>query len=441
VRRLTTNTVGIGIRPKATGLGADRVMELWKLWAETTQCDAAGRQTFYGLQVLIMRTVATSGECLVLRRRRFAADGLAVPLQLQVLEPDYLDTGKDALVGEAGGPIIQGIEFDAIGRRAAYWLFSEHPGGGVTSMSPMSRRVEADRVLHIYEQERPGEVRGMSWFASVDMRLHEFHIFEDATLKKQCAAASLAAFVVDRDTQGDPVPPPQGGVDATTGHPTGTLEPGMFMSLPPGRDIKFTQPPACNDHASYSAVTLRGVAAGLGVTYEDLTGDFSQTNYSSGRMGRLGAKADAEDWQWNMLIPQFCQPAWIWMLEAMQLAGERVDLSPAVWHPSAMPILEPAMEIPAYADAVRNGFMTWPQVIQELGNDPREQLAEIEANNKALDKSGIVLDCDPRKVSSSGQQQSGGPSAASAATAPAKPKATPPDQTGSDGADTPPAAA
>ena len=425
LRRLATNTVGLGIRPKATGAGANRVMDLWKLWAETTQCDAAGRLTMYGLQRLVMRTVAEAGEVIVLRRFRRPEDGLAVPLQLQVLEPDYIDTGKDGILGQAGGPIIQGIEFDQIGRRVAYWLFEQHPGGNVAMTSPISRRVDAERVLHIYDQERAGQVRGPSWFASVDVRLHEFHLFEDATLKKQGAAACMAGFIVDNDQSGDPVPTPQAGTDVR-GRPTGILEPGMIIPLPPGRDIKFTNPPATNDHQSYSATALRGVAAGVGVTYEDLTGDYSQTNYSSGRMGRIAHRGDVEDWQWNMLIPQFCHPTWMWMLTAMQLAGERVAVAPADWHPSPMPILEPAMEIKAYAEAVRNGFMTWPQVIRELGYDPREQLAEIERNNQALDKGGIVLDCDPRRVSSSGQQQSSGASGGATDLAPTA-STSPPD--------------
>lgn len=423
-RRLAVNTVGLGIRPKATGLGADRVMALWKLWAETTQCDADGQLTFYGMQRLIMGTVAESGECLVLRRLRLPVDGLDVPLQLQVLEPDFIDTTRDGLIGQAGGPIIQGIEFDQIGNRIAYWLFEKHPGGAVAPMNPVSRRVDAERVLHIYDVDRPGRQRGESWFSSVDVRLHEFHLFEDATLKKQGAAACMAGFIVDSDQSGDPVPTPQAGTDAN-GQPTGTLEPGLIMELPPGRDIKFTNPPATNDHQSYSATALRGIAAGVGLTYEDLTGDYSQTNYSSGRMGRLAHRGDVEDWQWNMLIPQFCQKAWIWMVQAMYLSGERVAIAPAVWSPSPMPILEPEMEIRAYMAAVRNGFMTWPQVIRELGYDPREQLAEIEENNQELDDRGITLDCDPRRTSSSGQTQT---------SAGAAPDATATDQPAADGA-------
>jgi lambda family phage portal protein len=283
LRRIKTNTVGWGIRPQANGRGAGRVMELWKKWAETTDCDAAGRLTFYGLQGLIMRTVVESGEVLIRRRMRLPKDGLAVPMQLQVLEPDYLDTAKDGIKGSEGGEIIQGVEFNAIGQRVAYWLFDRHPGGR-GFLVPKSKRVPADGVLHVFEQERAGQVRGPSWFASIDVRLHEFDQYEDATLMKQKIAACLAAFVTD--PQGDGGPLAEGGTSATTGQPTDSIEPGMIVNLPPGKDVKIANPPSASDHQSFSATSLRAIAAGLGTTYEDLTGDYSQVNYSSARMGR-----------------------------------------------------------------------------------------------------------------------------------------------------------
>ncbi len=67
-----------------------------------------------------------AGEVLVRRRLRRSSDGLAVPLQLQVLEADFLDATKSGGLGKRR--LVQGIEFDAIGRRRAYWLHAEHPG-------------------------------------------------------------------------------------------------------------------------------------------------------------------------------------------------------------------------------------------------------------------------------------------------------------------------
>jgi lambda family phage portal protein len=408
LRRIVTGTVGWGIKPKATGRGAELVQQRWREWAETTQCDAAGRLTMYGLQALVMRAVARDGECLIRRRWRLPTDGLAVPLQLQVLEPDFLDAARDGMMGEAGGPIVQGVEFDAIGRRAAYWLFDRHPGstgafGTGAKNIGFSRRIPAAEILHVFELERPGQVRGTSWFASVDVRLHELDGFEDATVVKQRIAASMAAFVTDLGDGGGPIA--QGGIDSATSQPTDIIEPGAIISLPIGKQVTVTNPPQASDYQSFTACSLRAIAAGIGVTYEGLTGDYSQTNYSSGRLGQLGAQADIHDWRWNVLIPQFCAPAWDWMLQAMILAGADVENAPAKWAPPPAQLLDPDKEGKANAQLVRSGQMTWPQMVREQGEDPDEQLDEIEAFNKDLDRRGIALDCDPRRMTAAGGAQ------------------------------------
>jgi lambda family phage portal protein len=430
LRRITANTVGWGIRPKATGVGADRVMQLWKKWGETTECDAAGRLTFYGLQRLIMRTVVESGEVLVRRRSRLRNDGLSIPLQLQVLEPDFIDTGRDGIIGEAGGPLVQGVEFDKIGRRAAYWLFDRHPGsiGTTIMLSAASRRVPADQILHIYDQERAGQVRGPSWFAPVDVRLHEFHEYEDATLMKQKIASCMAAFVTDN---GENTPFNEPGTDAVTGQITGTFEPGMILPLAPGKEVTIANPPQASDHQSFSATALRGVAAGLGTTYEDLTGDYSQVNYSSARMAQNAHYRDVDDWRWNMIIPQFCVPAWQWMLDALLVMGLPIEDSPADWTPPPRPMLDPDKEGQANSRMIRAGQMTHDEMVREQGYDPDVYWKEYAAGLKRLDKLGIVLDSDPRKTTAAGQAQI---EPAAAGASPAAPiAAKPPSSNGVNG--------
>ncbi len=401
LRRIVTNTVGWGIKPKANGRNAERITELWKRWAETTQCDASGRLTMYGLQKLAMRTIVESGEVLILRRLRRPEDGLAVPMQLQVLEPDHIDTGKDGVNGTAG-PIIQGVEFDGNGRRVAYWLFDQHPGGGGTQINPVSRRVSAEQVLHVFDQERPGQVRGTSWFASVDVRLHEFDEFEDATLMKQKIAACMAAFVTDLDGAAGAL----GEASTVNNQPIDSLEPGMIVHLPAGKQVEIASPPQASDHQSYSATALRGVAAGLGVTYEDLTGDYSQVNYSSARMARIAHNADVHDWRWNMLIPQFCVPVWDWMISTLILAGQVAVIdAPATWTPPPLPMLDPGKESEATKQAVRMGQMTPDEMIREQGLDPDQHWTEYAEGLKRLDRLGITLDSDPRKTDSSGKRQ------------------------------------
>ena len=403
LRVVVRNTVGWGISPKPVGAGRNaKLRDAWDRWSNTTECDAAGRSTFAGLEKLVMRTVAESGEALVRRRWRRPEDGLSLPLQLQVLEPDYLDTAKHGVRGVQGGLIVRGIEFDAIGRRVAYWLFDSHPGSDLGA-GPVSRRVDAREIVHVYDLERAGQDRGVPWLAAAIVNLKDFDEFEDAQLMRQKIAACFAAFVTDID----------GGGGGTLGEPDATdplvetLEPGMIQRLPLGKDIKFAAPPATTDDG-FSVRTLRRIAAAVGVTYEDLTGDYSQVNFSSARMSRIAHWGNVYDWQWHVLIPQFCDPVWGWAMEAAALGGLVSASKPAPlaeWTAQPMAMTEPDREARANVTMIRSGQKTLSQVIREQGGDPVAHLAEYAADMAKLDAAGIWLDSDVRRVSQAGLTQ------------------------------------
>ena len=153
VEELSGNVVGTGIVPKAkTGSTAlDKIIDAeWPFFADG--CDTPQRLDFYGMQTLTVRTMAESGEALVRFRPRNAVAGLRVPLQLQMLEADFLDQART--MGLVNGHVMEGVQFDEDGRRVAYWLFSYHPGG-VLILNPrggiVSQPVPADLETNIGE--------------------------------------------------------------------------------------------------------------------------------------------------------------------------------------------------------------------------------------------------------------------------------------------------
>lgn len=402
-RVIANNTAGWGIVAKPVG-GSEaelsRAAELWKTWAESTECESEGRHTFYSIQHLAMKTIPEAGELLVRRRWRRASDGMTIPLQLQVLEPDHLDHTRNQSSSVSGGPIIQGVEYDLIGRRSAYWIFPVHPGSG--RGTPAAERISASEILHVFYPERAGQARGVSWFATAILNLKDLDEYDDAELMKQKIAACFAAFVTDVNGDGAGL-----GEPSMTDDLIETFEPGMIQKLPPGKDIQFGTPPQVVAD-SFASRNLRRVAAGLGVTYEDLTGDYSQVNFSSARMARLSHWANVHDWQYNMLIPLLCDGVWNWAMEAAVLAGELAAPLSAQWTCPPMPMIEPDKEGLAYSRLIRNGVKTLPEVIREQGGDPDAQLREIAETNKRLDALGISLDCDPRQTTGAGQAQQTG---------------------------------
>lgn len=400
---IPANVVGHGIVPRALAsndLEKRKYSLNWKAWAETTACDWDGLNNFYGLQNLIMRCIVENGECLIrFRPRAIGDDGLVVPLQLQVLEPDFIDTRLDGTQTSDGLFDVQGVLFDKVGKRKAYMIYEFHPGGGPFNWIGnfyKSNRIPTSEILHLFRTDRSGQVRGIPWLSPVIMKLKDFGDYSEATLVRQKIAACFTAFVQAAE-QMNVLP------DQTATPPLGeTMEPGQIEVLKPGETVTFASPPAATGFGEFSTQQLRGIAAGLGISYEALTGDYSQVNFSSGRMGRLEMNKNMDHWQWNMMIPRLCVPVWNRWSIAATIAG--VVRAPVVaeWTPPRREYIDPTKEIPALAQEVRSGFKTLPEAIRESGNDPDATLDEINETNVKLDSLGIILDTDPRKVSKTG---------------------------------------
>ena len=403
-REIPANIVGEGITPHIdlpTPAERERGERLVKEWFDSVACDFGNQMNFYGIENLVARTVVESGECLVRRVTRPSAMS-AIPLQLQVLEPDYIDTSKDGLMA-GNNRIIQGVEYNAQWQRVAYWLYDHHPGDQHFTMTDIrSSRVPADEILHIYRVERAGQVRGIPWSAPVLLRMRDFDEYEDAQLMQQKIAACFSAFILPGDQFGQAA-----GISETDEEKLlpEKMEPGMIEVLSDGKDVKFAQPPSTSGYAEYSLVTLHEIATGYGVPYSILTGDLRQVNFSSGRMGDRAFNRNLKHWQKNVFIPQLCQPVWQWFMEAVTAERLLPEPVPARWSPPRRELTDPAREIPALRDAARSGQMTMPEMIRQNGFDPDDFLREIQEWNSAMDRAGVVLDSDPRKVSGAGLTQ------------------------------------
>lgn len=431
-RVITRNVVGYGITPKAIGGASPVILDAWDRWANSTDCDAAGRLTFVGLEKLVMGGVFEGGEMLVRRRRRRPEDGLPIPMQLQVLEPEFLDTSRDNFRGQQGGLVRLGIEYDAIGRRVAYYLYEEHPESS-TLATPKSNRIDARDVIHVYDVERAGQDRGAPWLCAAIVKLKEYGEFEGAALMVQKLAQLFAGIATSPEGDLTPLGTPTSGDGTLTDPSVETLEPGAVQHLRPGEEITFSNPPQAVD-AGFTTRTIREIAAAIGVTYEELTGDYSQVNFSSSRMSRLAHWGNVYDWQWNMLIPQFCDPAWGWAMDAAVVAGLAPEAPRAEWTPQAMPMTDPEKEARANVVRIRSGQATLSQVIREQGLDPDRVLAEYAEDNARLDDLGIWLDSDPRRVSQAGltQLRAGATGWSGSGNAPAGNDGTTPDATPAD---------
>lgn len=395
IQVITSNVVGPGIhvqfrKPEEDLKVSTALEEKWWDWAHTTAIDYDGRHNLFGLQRLVSDCVVESGEVLV--RRRVLA-GLAFPIQYQVLEPDFLDT--NATKGEGQNIIIQGIEFNPQGKRVAYHLFETHPGGNGLDFRPSSfksNRVPASEVRHIYRMDRPGQARGVPWLAPCIVRLRDLDDYEDAQLTRQKIAACFVAFIKDID-------PNAASTDISEGEDCETaerVEPGIIEELPFNKEVQFGNPPSVEGYKEYVTVHLHAIAAGLGVTYSELTGDLSQVNFSSGRMGHLAFQRNIDTWRKEIIIGQFLEGVVEDFRTFSAIQGEGTDGWIHKFIPPRREMIDPTKEVPAAIEAIKGGLSTLSDEIMAQGKDPAEHLALYAADMKLVDKLGLKLISDAR---------------------------------------------
>lgn len=399
---------GITFQVYRNGKVDEGLNKLARSHLDKNTCDAGGRADLYGLQLKAARTIVESGAAVVRRRWRRFSDGLPLPFQLQVLEPDYIDPSKHgpltAAPGKLPGFCINGIQFSPIGQREGYWLYNGHPGSARVDRLG-STFVPAGEVAHVFREDRPEQEHGATWFAPVILRMRDFADYEDAQLTRQKIASAFVGVVHGDD--------PEGGIPGIVEdeqalpvdderEPLDYVEPGTFQYLRHGEEVTFSDPPSVEGYVDYSRVSLRAISVGLGVPYEVLTGDLSGVSFISGRLGRLEYRDTVAAWQWLMFIPQFCGAVERWLLEALEMVGEDTTGVELRWTPAPTKMLDPATEIAANREAVRSGQATLSGLARERGEDPDKFFAEAKADAEKLDALGLVFDSDPRKVTSAG---------------------------------------
>ena len=375
--------VGSGIRPTAKADNADTraaAGSAFEAWADVA--DYAGRTDFWGLQRDVARHLVIDGEALVIMHD--TADGL----RLQVVPPEQLDEVKTATLGD-GREIVSGVEFDAQGRRVAYWILPQQPSSIYAEYAPPVR-VDAADVLHIMQPLAAGQVRGLSWLAPAVLSASELDQLTDALLVSAKIAAMHAGFVHDTTSIG--------GAGSTFPEADGlsdiSLEPGVVRVLPGGAQITFNSPEQLKDSPAFVRMNLQSLAAALGLPEHLLSGDLTNANFSSLRAGLIPFRARVEQSQYGTLAPQLLRPIWRRWL-ALEVLSGRVELSPEIGAEWIMPRplqgLDPIKEYGAIKEALALGLMSRTQAINELGWNADALDAEIAADRAREAELGLTF--------------------------------------------------
>jgi lambda family phage portal protein len=252
-------------------------------------------------------------------------------------------------------------------------------------------RVPAQDIAHLFRPETPGQVRGISWFAPVILRLADLDSWRDAQLVRQKVAAMLAGFVTSVDGSGAPFAGEQSGAALMGG-----LEPGTLKFLDPGQDIKFSTPAGIGAEViDFAKVTEREIAVGLGLPASILTGDLSDVNYSSIRAGLVEWRRRIEALQHGVVAFQALRPIWRRWATTEALSGRvstTVDAAlPVKFITPKQAWVDPAKDVQAELDAIAGGLMSRREAVTSRGVDIEALDAEIASDNERAASLGLVF--------------------------------------------------
>lgn len=406
----------------------EEVEEQFSLWAESIDNwpDAARMNNFTGLVRLAVGVQTFTGEMLAtVEWLRDGGPSRPFNTSIQMVDIDRLSTPYN-LMGDKW--VRGGVRRNGYGAPQGYYIRNAHPSDYTMSLEAMTWTYVPIRkpwgrlqVIHIFEQLRPDQTRGIAQMVAALKEMKQTKNFRDIVLQNAVVNATYAASV-ESDLPTEAIFARLGGSDFTpeafqealTGYMTGHFETiSQFIGgsknlqmdgvkiphLPPGSKLMLR--PAGNGGPlgnEFEQSLLRHIAAALDVSYEQLSKDYSSTNYSSARA------AMTETWKAMQAkkkigADRFASTVYkLWLEEAINNgkieACNRPNfpsfyeslnsdaLSACDWIGASRGQIDELKETQAAVLRVSNGLSTWENELARLGQDWRKVYRQLARENK-----------------------------------------------------------
>ena len=402
----------------------EEVEAKFNLYAESPEnwIDAQRRSTLTGLVRLAVAVHLAHGEVLGTAEwiREFRRP---YNTAIQMISPSRLSNPD----GVPDSPRLrQGVELNRWGAPVAAHIRQAHPSEYWDQAAYTWKRVPWRKpwgrlqVLHVLEQGMPGQNRGITQMVTALKEMRMTKRFRDVVLQQAVLSATYAASIESEM-------PPE-AVHAALGGGTGfaqALDPWMSalaeyaagakglnidgVKIPhlfPGTKMKINQagdPKGVGTNFEQSL--LRHIASSLGVSYEQLSKDYSSTNYSSAR----AAAAETEKHmraRKKMVADRFASLIYrLWFEEAMNKGeieslpanapnpyeGQNLDAYTASdWIGAHRGQIDELKETQAAALRIKYNLSTHEKEAARLGEDYRDVLRQRGREQRMLDAEGLT---------------------------------------------------
>ncbi|HUS40518.1 MAG TPA: phage portal protein [Pirellulales bacterium] len=372
------NVIGTGMRPQARTKDKDTNDAIEAVFsARKHDLSRADDMTHGEQQRMKLAKVLEDGEVFVKRTQADADD----PVWFETIERDRVATPLSANAEDPQGSIRAGVEKNAAGVPVAYWVRKAHPGDAVSRVGLTSNdfdRVLKSEICHLRLANRPGQSHGVPQFHAIVQDLRDLDLLILASLKRVQIAACLAVFIKTSESIEDIV-------DVTAqkhGYKLDQeLEPGMMFKLGPTEEIQTLIPNfPIPELEPFIIMLARRIGAALGVSWQIVLKDFSDSTYSSARTDLLEARMTYVVLQ-SWFIEKYLNWEWESVLEDAMLRGELPgvtfdEIKQVTWIPNGWRWVDPKKEAEATEVELRMGTTTLRDVCASQGKDWEEVMEQ-----------------------------------------------------------------
>jgi len=410
LRALVKHEVGTGIRClflEENDAVREHLTEEWEKSLPNMFSDGIGH--FYAGQRLGSRGRNESGEVFLRRRRRAARTTDTVPMQVQLLESDLLDTAYNVQLNN-NNYVRAGIELNTRGDRVAYWFFKDHPDDQQTTFTPTAQRVRilAKDVVHHYIPVRAGQLRGVPIHSSALFKNANLESYDDYELERKKNHASFTGTIERAaafDSKGIQMDPLTGEhFDTDEEIPDVSFAAGVITQLGDGEELNLFEAEKGGEfYADYMRQQLMAISSAFGVPYELVTGDWKSVNDRILRAILNDFQREIEAIQEIYLITQLCQSTLAWWMDAGVLAGTlklpdyanlRDQYLKVDWRPQGWAYVHPLQDAQAAVYRIENDLSTHEKEARKLNTDSEKALAanvkHMARKQELMKENGIV---------------------------------------------------
>lgn len=424
VKRLRTNTVGVGLHLKASlneeilKISPEQARELEETierefahWADSTNCDMERLDNFYQLQQLAFLNALLSGDSFALMKTS-KRTGSIYDLRIELIEADRVSTPDTERVNTL---FCEGVEKNEDGEVVAYHISKFHPLS-FTDRNPREwvrvaaygEKTGRRNILHVMNRERIGQVRGVPFLSPVIETIKQLGRYTEAEVLAAVINGLFTVFI-EKESASDDVPfgeavPEELQVDAED---EGSIElaPGAVIDLGEGEKANMVNPGRPNPNFDpFVIAVIKQIGAALEIPYEILIMAFN-SNYSASRAAILEFFKVVKMYR-AWFVTDFCQPIYEeWLSEAVakgRIKAPGFFSNPIIksaycsaeWSGPSAGQLDPTKEVQAADLRVQGGYSTREREARELtGTDfyknvkqrkrEEELLKEVTGNAKS----------------------------------------------------------